>query len=139
MRVHEIMTRQVECILPNTTIRDAAEKMQLLDVGFLPICEDDRLLGTITDRDIAIRAVAEGLNPQKVKVRQIMTPNAFYCFEDEDVEDVSASMQEKEVKRMLLLDRDHKLVGVVSLGDISKTAGEQRLAGETLGEISKAA
>jgi CBS domain-containing protein len=139
MKVSEIMTRQVECIPPKTTIREAAEKMQLLDVGFLPICEDEQLLGTITDRDIAIRGVAEGIDPQKVNVRHIMTPNAFYCFEDQDVEDVSESMQQKEVKRMLILDRDRKLVGVVSLGDISMASGEQQLAGETLREISEAA
>jgi CBS domain-containing protein len=139
MKVSEIMTRHVECINPDTSVKDAAEKMKSLDIGFLPICENDRLTGTITDRDITIRVVADGLNPRSVKARDVMTPNAFYCLEDQDIEEVGRRMQETEVKRMLILNRDHKLVGVVSLGDLSRASGVQQLAGETLKQISEAA
>ena len=139
MKVSEIMTRHVECINPDTSVKDAAEKMKSLDIGFLPICENDRLTGTITDRDITIRVVADGLNPRSVKARDVMTPNAFYCLDDQDIEEVSRRMQETEVKRMLILNRDHKLVGVVSLGDLSRASGVQQLAGETLKQISEAA
>jgi CBS domain-containing protein len=139
MKVSEIMTRHVECINPETSVKDAAEKMKSLDIGFLPICENDRLTGTITDRDITIRVVADGLNPRSVKARDVMTPNAFYCLDDQDIEEVSRRMQETEVKRMLILNRDHKLVGVVSLGDLSRASGVQQLAGETLKQISEAA
>ncbi len=139
MKVSEIMTRHVECISPDTSVKDAAAKMKSLDIGFLPICENDRLTGTITDRDITIRVVADGLNPRSVKARDVMTPNAFYCLEDQDIEEVGRRMQETEVKRMLILNRDHKLVGVVSLGDLSRASGVQQLAGETLKQISEAA
>ena len=139
MKVREIMSRNVECIQTDTTMKDAAEKMRLLDVGFLPVCDGDTVVGTLTDRDITIRHVADGQNPYRVKAGDIMTPSAFYCFEDEDIEDVGRYMQEHEVRRVLIFDRGQNLVGVVSLGDISKAAGEERLAGETLKEIAEAA
>ena len=139
MKVREIMSRNVECIQTDTTMKDAAEKMRLLDVGFLPVCDGDTVVGTLTDRDITIRHVADGQNPYRVKAGDIMTPSAFYCFEDEDVEGVGRYMQEHEVRRVLIFDVSHQLVGVVSLGDISKAAGEERLVGETLKEIAEAA
>ena len=139
MKVRAIMTKNVECIEPTLPIAKAAQKMRDLDIGFLPICENDRLLGTVTDRDITIRSVAQGRDPRLATVSEIMTQEAFSCYEDEDVERVGEAMQEKEVRRMLILDRQEKLVGVVSLGDIAKTTGESGLAGETLGEIAEAA
>ncbi len=139
MKVREIMSRNLECIEPDTSIKDAAEKMRALDVGFLPVCEDNQVLGTLTDRDITIRHVADGQNPYRVKARDIMTPDALYCFEDEEIEEVGRYMQEHEIRRVLIFDRSRQLVGVVSLGDLSKAAGEQQLAGETLKEIAEAA
>jgi CBS domain-containing protein len=139
MKVSEIMSRNVECIEPGTSIKDAAEKMRALDVGFLPVCEGDEVIGTLTDRDITIRHVADGQNPYRVKAADIMTPNVLHCYEDQDVEEVAKFMQEHEVRRVPIYDRTRQLVGVVSLGDISKGAGEQRLAGETLKDIAEAA
>ena len=139
MKIQELMSRNVQCIEPTTPIAKAAEKMRELDIGFLAICDNDRLVGTITDRDITIRSVAQGRDPRLAPVEEIMTPSAFYCFEDDDVDHVAKYMQEKEVRRMLILDRQKRLVGVVSLGDIAKASGEEQLAGETLGEISEAA
>ena len=139
MRVREIMSRNVECLQSDASIKEAAEKMRSLDVGFLPICEDDTVVGTLTDRDITIRHVADGQNPYRVKVREIMTPDALYCLEDDDVEEVARYMKEHEVRRVLIYDRNHHLAGVVSLGDLSKVAGEERLAGETLKDIAEAA
>lgn len=139
MKVQEIMTRDVECIEPETPIAKAADKMQDLDIGFLPICENDRLVGTVTDRDITIRSVAQGRDPRLAPVRDIMSQEVFYCYEDEDVERVGQHMQEKEVRRMLILNRQKKLVGVVSIGDLAKASGEKELAGETLGHIAEAA
>jgi CBS domain-containing protein len=133
------MSRDVECIEPTSTISSAAEKMRGLDIGFLPVCEGDRVVGTVTDRDIAVRSVAQGRDPRTAPVSEIMTPEAFHCYNDDDVEDVGRCMQEKEVRRMLILDREGNLVGVVSLGDIAKSDGEKTLAGETLGEITEAA
>jgi len=139
MKVSEIMSRNVECVDPDTSIKEIAQKMRLLDVGFVPICEGNRVIGTLTDRDITIRHVADGQNPYRVKARDIMTPNVFYCYTDQDVEEVGRYMQEHEVRRVLIFDRGENLVGVVSLGDISKAAGEEWLAGETLREIAEAA
>lgn len=139
MKVQEIMTRHVECIDPETPIAKAAEKMRDLDIGFLPICENERLAGTVTDRDITIRSVAQGRDPRLAPVREIMSQDVFYCYEDDDVEHVGQQMQEKEVRRMLILNRDKKLAGVVSIGDLAKASGEKELAGETLGHITEAA
>jgi CBS domain-containing protein len=139
MKISEIMTRRVECIEPDASIKDAAEKMRALDVGFLPVCEGDKPIGTLTDRDITIRHVADGQNPYRVKARDIMTPNVFFCYQDQDVEEVAKFMQKNEVRRVVICDRRGQLAGVVSLGDVSKAAGEERLAGETLKDIAEAA
>ena len=139
MKISEIMSRNVECIESDTSIKDAAEKMRVLDIGFLPVCEAGHVIGTLTDRDITIRHVADGQNPYRVKARDILTPNVLYCFEDQDLEEVGRYMQEHEVRRVLIFDLTEQLVGIVSLGDISKAVGEQHLAGETLKEIAEAA
>jgi len=139
MKIGQIMSHNVECISPTTPIAVAAQTMRDLDIGFLAICEHDHLAGTLTDRDITIRSVAQGRDPRLATVQEIMTPEVFYCYDDDDVEQVSRRMQESEVKRMLILDRDRRLVGVVSLGDIAKTSGASAIAGETLADISEAA
>jgi len=139
MKVKQIMSQNVECVEPETPIAKAAQKMRDLDVGFLAICDQGRPVGTITDRDITVRSVAQGLDPRLQPVSEIMTLHAFHCYEDDDVEHVGHYMQEKQVRRMLILNRNDTLVGIVSLGDIAKTSGEKELAGETLREIAKAA
>jgi CBS domain-containing protein len=139
MKIQEIMSRNVQCIAPTTPIAKAAERMRERDIGFLAICDNDRLVGTITDRDITIRSVAQGRDPRLAPVEEIMTPAVFYSYEEDDLEHVAKYMQEKEVRRMLILDRQKRLVGVVSLGDIARASGEKQLAGETLGEIAEAA
>ena len=98
MKVREIMTTNVECISPDADIKEAAEKMKALDVGFLPVCDNDRLTGTLTDRDIVVRGIAEGRDLQ-TKAQDVMTPGVFYCFEDDDVEACANHMKENEVKR----------------------------------------
>jgi CBS domain-containing protein len=139
MKIREIMTSNVECIAPSLPIAKAAEKMRDMDIGFLPVCEEDRIVGTVTDRDITIRSVAQGRDPRLAPVSEIMTQTVFHCYDDDDIESVAGSMRDSEVRRMLILDHDENLVGVVSLGDISKISGEQTIAGETLGDIAEAA
>ena len=139
MKVQEIMSQNVECIEPETLIAKAAEKMRERDIGFLPICESDRLIGTVTDRDITIRSVAEGRDPRLAPVREIMTQSVFYSYDDDDVERVGKYMQERDVHRMLILNRQKRLVGVITIGDIAKASGAKELAGETLGDIAEAA
>jgi CBS domain-containing protein len=139
MKVSEIMTQKVECIDPDTPIAKAAEIMRERHIGFLPICDDDRLVGTLTDRDITIQSVAQGRDPRLAPVREIMAQQVFYCYEDDDINKVGSHMQEREVRRMLILSRQKRLVGVVSIGDIAKASGAKQLAGETLGHIAEAA
>jgi CBS domain-containing protein len=139
MKIHEIMARNVECISPGLPISKAAEKMRDEDIGFLPICEHDRVVGTVTDRDITVRSVAQGRDPRLAPVSEIMTSTVFHCYEDDDVETVAAKMREDEVRRMLIFNRNEQLVGVVSLGDIARAEGEVQIAGETLRDIAEAA
>jgi CBS domain-containing protein len=139
MNVREIMTSGVERIDPNTTLKEAARRMKSMDIGFLPVCEKDRLVGTVTDRDIAVRSVAEGHDVSKTTVDTIMSRNAFFCYDDEDVEECGRQMQGKSVRRMLVLSRDKKLIGVVSLGDIARISGVEPLAARTLKQVSRAA
>ena len=133
------MTKNVECAEPSLPIANAARRMRDLSIGFLPVCENDKLIGAVTDRDITIRSVAQGRDPRLAPVSEIMSQDLYFCYDDEEVERVAEYMQEKEVRRLVILDREKRLVGVVSLGDIAKTVGEEEVAGETLGEIAEAA
>ncbi len=138
MLIQEIMTRGVECICPDMTIQEAAQKMRDLDVGPLPVCgRNDRLEGMITDRDIAVRAVAAGKDPSTTPVSEIMTRKILYCFEDQDVADAANLMQSEQVRRLAVLNRDKRLVGIVSLGDVAVTARSEGLAGEAIEAISE--
>ena len=139
MKINQIMSKKVEYVDPKLPIGKAAEKMRDLNIGFLPICENDKLVGTVTDRDITIRSVPQGRDPRLTPVSEIMTQDVFYCYDDDNLERVAQYMQEKGVRRMVILNRQKRLVGVASLGDIAKTSGEKQLAGETLGEIAEAA
>ena len=140
MQVKDIMTSGVECVSPNTTLREAAQRMKELDIGPLPICgEDDRLEGMITDRDIAIRGVAAGLDPSTAEVRDIMTPNVIYCFEDQEISDAAHMMEQNQIRRLVVLNRDKRLVGILSLGDLAVDTGDEQLAGHTLEAVSEPA
>src|SRR5262245_34208820 len=124
MRVKDLMTRNVRCTHPETTLREAAETMKALDVGPLPVCENDRLVGMITDRDITVRATAEALPPGLGRVRDAMTPDVVYCFEDDLVSSAAHVMEEHQIRRLVVLDRDKRLVGIVSLGDLAVKASD---------------
>jgi len=137
MKVREIMTTNVECVSPETNAVELSQKMKTLDVGFIAICEHDRLVGTVTDRDIVVRGIAGGHDLNTGTARDIMTQDIFWCFEDDDVKDVAQKMSAKEVRRMLILNQERRLVGVVSLGDISKV--EEKQSGKTLKDITEAA
>jgi CBS domain-containing protein len=125
MRVAEVMTRDVRLIEPNQTIRDAARLMAEMDAGIMPVREGDRLVGMITDRDIAVRAVAQGRGPDTA-VREVMTDEVKYCYDDDDTNDVARNMADIQVRRLPVLTRDKRLVGIISLGDLalSDEAGE---------------
>jgi CBS domain-containing protein len=118
MQISNVMTRNVQIIAPDQTLRDAAATMRRLDSGVLPVGEEDKLVGMITDRDIAIRGMAEGKGPD-AKVRDVMSPEVKYCFEDEDIEHVAENMAELRVRRLPVMNRDKRVVGIVSLGDLA--------------------
>ena len=125
MKVSEIMTRGVEVASPDDTLQKAAGRMAELDAGVLPVGENDRLVGMLTDRDIAIRAVAQGRGPD-TKVREAMTPEVRYCFEDEDLDEVVRNMGENKVRRLPVMSRDKRLVGIVSFGDVALYADSKQ-------------
>lgn len=139
MRLKDIMTPEVEVIAPDATIQEAARKMQRLDVGPLPVCDGDRLIGMLTDRDITIRAVAEGCDPTTTSVREAMTPDIVYCFEDQDVQEAARLMEQYQIRRLPILNRDKRLVGIVSLGDMAVSTSEPQQAGAVLGQVSEPA
>ena len=139
MQVKEVMTRSVACTSPGASLQEAAAKMKSLDVGVLPVCgNDDRLAGMITDRDIAIRAVAEGWDANR-RVGDILSEGITWCFEDQDVEEAARTMREKQIRRLAVLNRDKRFVGMVSLGDLATETGDEHLAGRTLERVSETA
>jgi len=135
MRVSEAMTRDVRLAKPDDTIEEAAHIMAELDVGSLPVSDNDRLVGMITDRDIAVRAVAKGLGPD-CPVGDVMTREIRYCFEDEDTDDIAHNMADQQIRRLPVVNREKRLVGILSLGDIAFTDGKDP-AGEALTGISR--
>ncbi|HEY1386242.1 MAG TPA: CBS domain-containing protein [Dongiaceae bacterium] len=130
------MSKDVRIASPGWSIRDAAKAMKEIDAGFLPVGENDRLVGMVTDRDIAIRAIADGKGPD-TKVRDVMTDEVIYCFEDDDLDSVSTRMADRKVRRLPVLNRDKRLVGVVSLGDLSQSPDDDgRRGAAALGGVS---
>jgi CBS domain-containing protein len=135
MKVSEFMTRNVRLCGPNDTIQDAARTMKEIDAGLLPVGENDELIGTVTERDIVVRALAAGL-PYDTPVREVMSPGVKTCSDSDELEDVAAQMGEEKLRRILVLDENKRLIGIVSLGDIAKY--EQEHGGAALNKIASA-
>ncbi len=138
MKVQNVMTKGAVCTRPDATLQEVAGRMKELDVGALPVCDNDRLVGVITDRDITVRSVAEGHDPKSDRVKDVMTPELVYCFDDQDSAEAARLMRDKSVRRLPVLNRDKRLVGMVSLGDLAVETGDEKTAGKTLEEISEA-
>jgi CBS domain-containing protein len=135
MKISSVMSRDVQLIHPDATLHEAAQLMQKFDTGALPVGENDKLVGMITDRDIAIRGVAQGKGPD-AHVRDAMTPDVKYCFETEDVAHVAKNMADLQVRRLPVMDREKRLIGIVSLGDLATDAAASKTA-EALRGISR--
>jgi CBS domain-containing protein len=135
MRVSEAMTRDVRVVSPDHTIEAAARVMAEIDAGVLPVAENEQLIGMITDRDIAVRAVAQGKGPD-TRVREIMTPDVKYCFEDEPISHVAVNMGDLRIRRLPVLNREKRLVGILSIGDLAQVQGSQP-AGQALAGVSQ--
>ena len=137
MKLSEIMTREVAILQPDDSLQFAAKKMRDLNIGFLPVCDGEELIGVISDRDILIRALAEGMDVNVMLGRDMMTTPPIYCFDDQDVSEAAKIMEENQIRRLVVLRRDDKkLVGVISLGDLARKETNE-LSGQVLQKVSE--
>lgn len=136
MEIKDVMTAEYNWIAPNATISEAAKIMQDKDIGFLPVGENDRLIGTLTDRDIVVRSASKNQNPQTQQVKDVMTEKVYYCYDDQNVADICTNMSEIKVRRLPVVNRDKRLVGTVSIGDLAQ--GQVQESGQALQQITKA-
>jgi CBS domain-containing protein len=139
MQLKDFINDRVEVVRPQDTLQHAAAKMKELDVGSMPVCEGQHLVGMLTDRDITIRATAKGQDPTKIEVRDVMTPDVLCCYETQDVEEAARMMRENQIRRLFVLNENEELVGITSLGELATVSGNRSLAGETLERISEPA
>ena len=137
MQIKDVMTRGVEVVRPDETLQQAARKMKSIDVGPLPVCDGERLVGMITDRDIIVRATAEGRDPKTTPVKEAMTPGVVYVFEDQDIEEAALLMRQRQIRRLVVLDRNKRLVGILSLGDLAEDIEDEQLSGQVLEGVSE--
>lgn len=137
MLAKEVMTKKPEYLPPAATLKEAAALMLKGDYGFIPIGENDRLIGAVTDRDIAIRAVAKGKDPSKTTVKEVMSKGIQYCFEDDDLNEIAAKMEENQIRRLVVLNKDKRMVGVLALGDIACKGENATLTGELTEGVSE--
>jgi CBS domain-containing protein len=139
MNIRDIMSQPVELVSPEDTVMTAARKMAELDCGILPVGENDRLVGVITDRDIVTRAVANGVDPDECYVREAMSTDVKYCYEDESLDDLARNMRMLQIKRLPVLNRQKRLVGIVSLADLALAGDTAPYAQQALSGISQPA
>jgi CBS domain-containing protein len=137
MKLKEIMTQEVEIVHTDDSVQTAAEKMRYRDIGFLPVYDGEQLIGVLTDRDIVIRAMAEGVDPKKSLRQDWITKPVVSCYDDQDVDEAARLMEEHQIRRLVILGRDdERIVGVVSLGDLAKNVDDKK-SGEVLQEVSE--
>jgi CBS domain-containing protein len=139
VKLKEVMTRNVEVVRPDAMLQEAASLMKRLDVGVIPVCDGENVLGMLTDRDITVRATAEGRDPKSTAVRDVMTEDVAYLYEDDEVEEAANLMGKRQIRRLIVLNQDKRLVGIASLGDIAVDTGKDKLSGNTLERISEPA
>jgi CBS domain-containing protein len=132
MKVRDILTLDPEVIHPNASICEAAQKMQARDIGMLPVCDGDRLVGAMTDRDIVIRAVARGYDPINTRVKDVMTSRIRYCFEDDDVARAAQIMEDHQIRRLPVINSAKRLVGMISVGDLAVRTHDEHMVEEVM-------
>jgi len=137
MKIKDILTPEPQCIGPDDSLAEAVAKMKKLDVGFLPVCKNQRVIGVLTDRDIVIRAVAENLDPKTTRTSEVMSGDIFYGFDDQTIEEAAEIMAAGRVRRLPVLNRDKHLVGVISLGDLAVRYAGSEIAARVLMRVSK--
>jgi CBS domain-containing protein len=135
--VADVMSRDVKVVGPEDKVTEIARRMAKEDTGVLPVSEDDRLVGMITDRDLAVRVLAAGKDPAQTKAREVMTADVKYCFEDEPLDHVAENMAEQRLRRLPVVNREKRLVGIVSLGDLATEVPEPEIAGRALSGVAR--
>jgi len=137
MKIKDIMTRNVEIVHPDDTLQHAAQKMRERDIGFLPVYEGDQLVGVVSDRDLVLRGLAEGMSAKDTLGRDMVTSPVFSCYEDDDVKEAAKIMEKNQIRRMVVRDRnDKKVIGIVSLGDLA-TNTDKKMSGDVLQSVSE--
>ena len=136
MKVHEIMTAHARCVGPENTLVEAAGLMRELDVGALPVCDEEQLVGIVTDRDLTLRGTADGRDPNSTPVRDVMSAGVVFVFADQDVEEIARVMENRQIRRLPVLSRAKRLVGIVSLGDIA-ISSNPAFSGMALRDVSE--
>lgn len=134
-QIKDVMSPNFKFMAPDSPVAQVAQQMRDMDCGFMPLAENDKIVGMITDRDITIRAVAEGKNPAECTARECMTAKTFYCYDDQDIEEVCNNMGEIQVRRLPVVNREKRLVGVVSMGDLAQSASRPNV-GQTQQQIT---
>lgn len=137
MLINEIMSKPVECVDSKENIVTVAAKMKSVGSGFLPVCENDKLVGVVTDRDIVVRGVAGGKDINSITIKEVMTEEVIYCYENNQLLDVLDKMEENHIRRIIVLNESKRLVGVISIDDIAAKAEGKLITGETLARINE--
>jgi len=132
MRVKEAMCKKPQFVDPSTSVADVAKLMRENDFGFIPVGDNDRLVGVATDRDLTIRCLAEGKDCNKCAISEVITPKVLYCYEDDDLSKAVKSMEEQQVRRLVVLNPEKRMTGILSLGDIARKTHDQSLCGEMI-------
>jgi CBS domain-containing protein len=132
MQISELMTQEVESIDPEATLQEAAQRMRASHIGALPVGEGTRLVGILTERDLVARAIAEGRDPQTTRVREVMTPDLITCFADQESTVAARLMHERQIRHLVVLSRDHRLVGIISRRDLPTPSAVESLTGAAL-------
>lgn len=136
MRAKDVMSKNPKYVDPSTTLAQAAAQMGSGDYGFLPVGENDRLIGAVTDRDIVVRAAAKGKDPNKTKVKDVMTKSIEFCFEDDDLGEVVNHMETEKIRRLVVLDKNKRMTGIISLGDVATKCKDEKLTSELADAVS---
>lgn len=135
-QICDVMTRDVRTVCPDDSVQRAAQCMDELNVGSVPVIDGGKLVGMVTDRDITVRAVALGRDGERTKVSDVMSGNVRWCYDDQDIDDVLDEMRDTQIRRVPVLDREHELVGIVSLGDLAERGSSEPRVAEALKDIS---
>ncbi|EKD70058.1 MAG: CBS protein [uncultured bacterium] len=136
MFAKDIMSKKPEFLPPSATLKQAADQMRTHDYGFIPVGENDRIVGAVTDRDVIIRAIAEGKDPNKTTLRDVMTKGIHYCFETDSLDKVAQQMEEFQIRRLVVLNKDKRMTGIISLGDIATKSNDAKLCSELTDAVS---